>query len=390
MSPLTTMRLVGTRELIERVKSKAFLFSTGFIILLVGAAILVPAFLDDGEEARLEVVTAVGLPDDLASQFELATDGDPVLVITEVGSPVDVRTAVEERDADVGILAGPELIIRSGEPGGSVQLLAAVLGFQGVVADLGDLGVPPDDIARLLAADVPVTALEEGTNEDDQLLAFLGVILLYVTILSYGQWVVLGVIEEKTSRVVEVVLGAVRPRHLLAGKVVGIGLLGVGQVLLIGIIALGAAALGGDQVPIPDAAPTAFFSVLLWYIVGFAIYGVMFAAAGALASRQEEAGNATMPFTILLTIGYIISFSAVEEANLVVRILSFLPPFSPITMQLRMVNGDAAAWEVVLALALAAGMIYVVIRLGERFYRGAILGQGRKLNWREAWRSAEA
>jgi ABC-2 type transport system permease protein len=116
----------------------------------------------------------------------------------------------------------------------------------------------------------------------------------------------------------------------------------------------------------------------------------MFAAAGALASRQEEAGNAALPFTILLTIGYLLSFSAIESPNLVVRILSFLPPFAPISMQLRMVSGDAAVWEVLLSLALALAMIYAVIRVGERFYRGAVLGQGSKLKWREAWRSAES
>lgn len=389
MSPLTTMRLVAVRELVERAKSRAFLLSTGFILVLVAAAILLPAILDDDGAGKLEVVASVPITTDVVAQFEAATDGDPTLEIAMRANPAEVEAALEEGEADVGIIAGPEVIIRSGEPGSDVQLLASVLAFQGAVSGLTDLGLTLEDIAPLLSADVPITALEEGASDEDFVLAAAGVILLYVTILTYGQWVVLGVVEEKTSRVVEVVLGAVRPRHLLAGKVFGIGLLGVGQVILIGLIALGAASLGGDSVPIPDAAPTAFATVLLWYIIGFAIYGVMFAAAGALASRQEEAANATFPFTILLTVGYFISFSAVEESNLVVRLLSFLPPFSPITMQLRMVNGDAAVWEVAVSLALAVAMVYLVIRLGERFYRGAILGQGSKLKWREAWRSAE-
>ncbi|NNL96990.1 MAG: ABC transporter permease [Acidimicrobiia bacterium] len=389
MSPLTTMRLVAVRELVERAKSRAFLLSTGFILVLVTAAILLPAILGDDGENVLEVATAIPISSDVVAQFEAATDGDPSLVVEVKANAAEVETALEDREADVGIIAGPEVLIRSGDPGANVQLLTNVLAFQKAVAGLSDLGLTVEDIAPLLAADVPITALEEGASDEDFVLAAAGVILLYVTILTYGQWVVLGVVEEKTSRVVEVVLGAVRPRHLLAGKVIGIGLLGVGQVILIGVIALGAASLGGESVPIPDAAPTAFATVLLWYIVGFAIYGVMFAAAGALASRQEEAANATFPFTILLTVGYFISFSAVEESNLVVRLLSFLPPFAPITMQLRMVNGDAAVWEVAVSLALAVAMVYLVIRLGERFYRGAILGQGSKLKWREAWRSAE-
>jgi len=390
MKAWPTITLVAIRELVERVKSKAFIFSTAFIMLLVVGAIVVPALVGDEGPAEFDVTTAIPLSEAALDQFEAASGGDPVLTVTVVGDDGKVRTAVEAGEADTGVISGPELLIASGEPGASARLLASAIGFDQAVAMLDAEGISLQDLAPLLEADIPITALEEGTNPEDDALAFIGVILLYVTILTYGQWVVFGVIEEKSSRVVEVVLGAVLPRHLLAGKVIGIGLLGVGQVIVIGIIALVAATLGGESVPIPDAAPTAFFAVLLWYIVGFGIYGVMFAAAGALASRQEEAGNAALPFTILLTIGYLLSFSAIESPNLVVRILSFLPPFAPISMQLRMVSGDAAVWEVLLSLALALAMIYAVIRVGERFYRGAVLGQGSKLKWREAWRSAES
>ncbi len=386
----TTIGLVAIRELVERVKSKAFIFSTAFILLLVVAAIVIPAFVEDDGPGTLVVVSSSPLSGTVVERFEASSGGDPVLELTVAADDTAIRAAVEIGDADVGVVSGPELVISSGEPRGSVTLLASVLGFDTAIAQLDEQGISLSDLAPLLEADVPVTALKEGTNPEDEVLAFFGVILLYVTILTYGQWVVLGVIEEKSSRVVEVVLGAVQPRHLLAGKVIGIGLLGVGQVIIIGLIALAASAFGGDSVSIPDAAPTAFLAALLWYVIGFGIYGVMFAAAGALASRQEEAGNAALPFTILLTIGYLASFSAIEEPNLLVRILSFLPPFAPVSMQLRMVSGDAAWWEVLVSLALAIAMIYGVIRVGERFYRGAVLGQGRKLKWREAWRSAES
>jgi ABC-2 type transport system permease protein len=385
----TTVVLVAVRELVERVKSKAFIISTAFILLIVVAAIVIPAFVGDDGPDTLEVVASKPLSETVIERFEAASGGDPTLEVSLAADDAAIRASVEAGTADVGLVTGPELIISSGEPGNSVTLLASVLGFDTAIAQLDEQGISLTDLAPLLEADVPVTSLKEGTDPEDAVLVFFGVILLYVTILTYGQWVVFGVIEEKSSRVVEVVLGAVQPRHLLAGKVIGIGLLGVGQIIVIGLIALVATTLGGDSVSIPDAAPTAFFAALLWYIVGFGLYGVMFAAAGALASRQEEAGNAALPFTILLTIGYLVSFSAVEEPNLLVRVLSFLPPFAPVSMQLRMVSGDAAWWEVVVSLALAVAMIYGVIRVGERFYRGAVLGQGSKLKWREAWRSAE-
>lgn len=389
MTAWQTTRLVAVRELVERAKSKAFIFSTIFILLLVVAAIVIPTLVDDDSPGELTVASSVPLEAALIDQFEQASGGDPTLVNEIYGSDAEVRTAVDAGEVGAGIVAGPEIIIPSGSPSDSVRLLATVIRFEQAVADLADRGISIEDISPLLGAEVPITPLKPAPDPEDEALGFFGVILLYVTILTYGQWVVLGVIEEKTSRVVEVILGAVQPRHLLAGKVAGIGLLGAGQVLVVGLIALAAAGFGGDEVPIPDAAPTAFLAVLLWYLVGFGIYGVMFAAAGALASRQEEAGNAALPFTVLLTIGYLVSFSALDNPNLLVRVLSFLPPFAPITMQLRMVNGDAVLWEVVLALALSFAMIYGVIRVGERFYRGAVLGHGRKLRWREAWRSAE-
>jgi ABC-2 type transport system permease protein len=385
----STIILIAVRELVERVKSKAFLISTAFILLAVVAAIVLPALLDDDTPGQLRLASVSPISDTVEARFEAASGNDPELVVTLAPDDEAVIASVEAGTADVGLVDGPELVISRGEPDGAVTLLAGTLGFEQAFVELAEKGISLADLSPLLDADLPVVALQEGTDPEEAALAFIGVILLYVTILTYGQWVVFGVIEEKASRVVEVVLGAVQPRHLLAGKVIGIGLLGVGQVVVIGLVALAATALGGDTVSIPDAAPTAFFAALLWYVVGFGIYGVMFAAAGALASRQEEAGNAALPFTILLTIGYLASFSAVEEPSLLVRILSFLPPFAPVSMQLRMVNGDAAAWEVLVSLALAMAMIYGVIRVGERFYRGAVLGQGGKLKWREAWRSAE-
>lgn len=389
MNSVRTIRLVAVRELTERVKSKAFLFSTGFVVLLVAAAILVPPLFDSDDAEELTVASSVPVPQALAIQFETASGGDPTLGVDNYASPEAVRGAVEAGDADVGLVDGPELIISSGSPNANVQLLAGLLASTRLIEELDTLGVPPEQIVSLLADGVPVAVLEEGDDENDTALGFIGVILLYVTILSYGQWVVLGVIEEKANRVVEVVLGAMQPRQLLAGKVIGIGVLGVAQLILIAGIGL-VAVSAGDQIELPDATATAVASVFLWFVLGFGIYGVMFAAAGALASRQEDAGNATFPFTILLTIGYFVSFTAVEEPNIVVRVLSYLPPFAPITMQLRMVNGDAAPWEVLLSVSLAVIAVYGIIRLGERFYRGAILGQGTRMKWREAWRSAQA
>ena len=224
-------------------------------------------------------------------------------------------------------------------------------------------------------------------EEADVAVAIFGVIVLFMSIIFGGQVILMGTVEEKNSRVVEVVLGTLRPRHLLAGKVIAIGMVTFAEVALTIGTFLALVAAGG-AFELPEASGRAAVITLVWLLLGFALYSTVYGAAGAMVRSHENPANAAGPLNLVVGIGYMIGLiSASSGENLVLRIASLLPPTAPITMPVRMVWGEAAMWEIVLSMALVAVSAYGLIRLAGRAYAGALLRTG-KVRWREAWRAA--
>jgi ABC-2 type transport system permease protein len=223
-------------------------------------------------------------------------------------------------------------------------------------------------------------------EEADRVLASLAVVILFLALAATGQMIAEGVAEEKRSRVVEVVLGTVAPRHLLVGKAAAIGLIGLVEVLLL-VGAVAAAGVALDAFALPRATTGALVAVIGWFVVGFVFYATVYGAAGALVAPHENSGNATFPVTLLLMIGYFAGLSAPGGHSVFVQVLSLLPPSAPLTMPLRIVFGDAAGWEIILSPVLTLAAAYGMIRLGARLYAGALMRGGR-VRWRDAWRNA--
>jgi ABC-2 type transport system permease protein len=226
-------------------------------------------------------------------------------------------------------------------------------------------------------------------DEADSVIGFVGVILLFMAIIMTGQVILLGVAEEKNSRVAEVVLGAMPPRYLLVGKVISIGLLGLAEVLLTAAIVLAAGRVF-DTFELPSATAGGIAIVVLWFVLGFSFYATVYAAAGALVARHQNASNAAGPINVVLMIGYFIgvaSASATAGDNIILRIASLTPPLAPVTMPLRMIRGEAAIWEIWLTIVLVVAATYGMIRLGERVYSGGLLRSG-KVGVREALRDS--
>ena len=226
-------------------------------------------------------------------------------------------------------------------------------------------------------------------NEANELLGFLGVIIMFTAILMTGQVLLIGVAEEKNSRVAEVVLGAMRPRMLLLGKVISIGLIGLFEVLLTGALVL---VVGGslDTIELPAATGGAIAIVVLWFLLGFGFYATVYAAAGSLVARHQNAANAAGPINIVVMVGYFIGVISSGEQlgqNLVLRIASLTPPLAPTTMPLRMIQGTAEVWEVVVSITLIVLAAYLMILVAERVYSGGLLMSG-KTRIREAFRNA--
>ncbi len=200
----------------------------------------------------------------------------------------------------------------------------------------------------------------------------------------------MGVVEEKSSRVVELILSTLRPRHLLAGKILGLGLLGLGQLLLIGVVGIGLGAASGALDVNGDVIAAAVLA-LAWFVVGYAFYAAAFACAASLVSRQEDLQSVISPLTIVLMVGFFVSFAVLDDPDgTFATVVSFIPPFAPMTMPPRIALGEASTVEVVGALAVTVGATALLIPLAARIYRGGVLRMGGAIKLREAWRSARA
>ena len=180
-----------------------------------------------------------------------------------------------------------------------------------------------------------------------------GIILMFIGIFTYGTWVLTGVVEEKQSRVVEVVLTTVRPRDLLMGKVLGIGLLALVQLLVLVAAGIAAAQLSG-RLELPPTTAGAAIQLVTWFILGFAFYSTAMGFLGSLASRVDEASNASLPVTMTVTLSYLVSILLVtqEPNGLVANLLTFFPPSAPMVVPLRAALDAIPAWQVVVSILL--------------------------------------
>jgi ABC-2 type transport system permease protein len=197
------------------------------------------------------------------------------------------------------------------------------------------------------------------------------------------------VVEEKATRVVEVLLATVRPVQLLAGKVIGIGLVGLLQLLLIGAIGLAlAVALG--TITLPAGALGTIGIVLLWFVLGYAFYASLFAVAGAVVSRQEELQNSTTPLTLVLVASFFVAITSAfgSSTTPLAMVCTYLPMTAPLIVPLRIATGDITAWQVGLTLAIMLASTVVVVLLASRVYAGAILRTGARVKLKDAWRAA--
>jgi ABC-2 type transport system permease protein len=239
---------------------------------------------------------------------------------------------------------------------------------------------------------VAVTALDPDAEADGQrvVVAIIGTAVLYSLLILFGQFVAQGVVEEKASRVVELLLATMKPWQLLAGKILGLGVLGLGQIVVIAGIGVGGA-LGFDLVDIPGDLVGTAISVVAWFVLGYAFYAAIFAVAASLVSRQEDLGTVIMPTTLVLVAAFVVGIQAsANPGGTLAIVTSYLPGLSPLVMPVRQAAGEVAWWEIGLAVLLMLAAIALVVRLGGRIYAGALLRTGGKTKIREALRAERA
>ncbi|MCF6744163.1 ABC transporter permease [Blastococcus sp. KM273128] len=377
------VRLVAGREISARLRDKNFIVSSVVIlVVLIGLLGFQVAVSSGGESTRIGVVgSSAGLERALEAQGD-ALDVD--VSIVDLADEAAARTAVEADEVDGALLAGgaePELLVRQSAGGSLSAVVQGAVGQLAVSEQLAEAGVP-----ALEVPEVAVTALEPDADADGQrvVAAIIGVGILYGLLIMFGQFVAQGVVEEKASRVVELLLATMRPWHLLAGKILGLGLLGLAQIVLVAVVGV-AGALTFDIVDVPGELIGTAVSVVAWFVLGYAFYAAVFAVAASLVSRQEDLGSVLTPTTLVLVAAFVVGLQAASDPTSALAVVtSYVPGLSPLVMPVRQAAGEVAAWEVALSVALMVVAIVAVVRLGGRIYAGALLRTSGKTKLREA------
>lgn len=391
MTGLRQVWLVARREIRERLRSPVFFVSLGVMVVSVLAFALVPSLMGGGSaDVGLAGRVPAGLSSTLRAQGEIA---GTELHVRDFDTVAAGEQAVRDGEVDVLVVDGErmEWERRADEDlravvTGAIQLLA--VSERATAAGIGE-----DDLVALLEP-VRVVSVElgqvAGRSADDETATSVLSLVLFLSVSIYGAMVLTGVIEEKSTRVVEVLLARMPPRSLLAGKVLGIGLLGLAQVAVTGIAALIAIALS-DFVDVPAARGSVIAWAVVWFVLGYALVATAYGVLGSLASRSEDASSVTGPVTVALIGAYFVSFATIGSPDaLWARVASWFPVTAPFAMPNRIAMGATSWWEPWLAAVLTVAGILGLVALGGRIYTRAILHTGGVLRIADAWRSDRA
>jgi ABC-2 type transport system permease protein len=378
-----SIRLVARREILERGRSRAYVASLLFTLTLLGVGFAIPMFVF-GTPQPIRIGLIGEHPAMLRSTLEVAgATYDREVAVSTFPDRAAAEAALLDQRVDVAVDVPPsltspgEMVVRDRVDDQARTIVTAAV----ITLRAGTAMLPP-----------AVTALDPQTETDTTALLFAnaGIILMFLGIFSYGTWVLSGVVEEKQSRVVEVVLSSVRARDLLMGKVLGIGILALGQLVVIVGAGLLASQLTG-RFALPETTPQTLVQFTVWFILGFVLYSTALGFLGSLASRMEEASNATLPVTTVAMISYFIGllFVTDQPRSLVAQVMTFLPPSAVMVVPLRAALDAIEPWEIVVAGALTIAAIYALFVIGGRVYSGAVLQSGGRVRLRDAWRAAD-
>jgi ABC-2 type transport system permease protein len=337
---------------------------------------------------------AIGVVGSLSPDFEhlLVAAGtankDKVRFVTET-SVAETKSSLRSGKLAFAIVNGDEVLLwepaaLASSPADPV-LVNDAAEYLGVLKAYQNAKLTPAQAADLdNSKSAPVRTLQAGSSRLSHTAPVIGIVLLFVMLTQYCTWILIGVMQEKASRVVEVLLATVRPIQLLGGKVLGIGLVALGQAGLVVAFALlladgvGSSLLKGDE-------PIALAAELCWLVLGYAFYCWVYAAAGSTAERQDQVQTLALPLSIPILIGYIYSITVASSGNpsTLFKVLAYLPPTAPFCMSVLVGLGQATWWEfvasVLISIAATAGMAVVAARI----YRRAVLRTGGRVRLRE-------
>ncbi|MBM6401701.1 ABC transporter permease [Phycicoccus sonneratiae] len=381
--------LVARREVVVKLTDRAFLLGTVFTVVVIAAFMGWQAW-DAGRTTTYSVAATAA---DRSMAERLATDAtgvdDTVAVeVTDAADPAAARALVREGDADAWLHRDGGtwvLTTDSEEEDALTGVTREVVRQAALEQQASDLGTTAE---QLQAGSTVTTSLLTGDAERAGLasgIAFAFAFLFYIATLTFGITLANSVVEEKQSRIVEIIATSIPVRQLLVGKIIGNSALAIAQMVLFAAVGL----VGLSLTPYSSfvtavSGPVVWF--LVFFVAGFVALAALWAVAGALASRTEEVQSTATPLTMLVMAVFFGSLFLDGAAKVVV---SYLPPFSAVLMPTRLLEGTAQWWEALVALALLLVAAGAVVRVAERLYRRSLLQTGGKLSMRQAWSAPE-
>ena len=399
MNALVTIGLLAEREVRQRLRSKLFVGTTGVLAVLLTALAAVPGLLglfDPEDPAGTEVAAE---PDPVRLGVLGSLTGEQLAALEATFGPVETialadreaaEAALEDEEGGVAAVIEPGERVLAAPGSGLLQTGQAIAGRAAealAVAEL--LADDPAQVGAILARpSLPVETIGDTDPAEAfarVVIANLGVVFLFAVLIMYSSMIINGVIEEKGSRVVELLVAAVPVRWLMTGKLIGLGVVGLGQTLvLFGPPIVVLVVTLGDA--IPPGVGVLGLAVAGWFVVGYALYAVMAAGLGALVSRPEEAQAVLTPANVLMIGGYFAGFAAVNAPTSTWAVVASFVPFSaPYAMLVRQALAEPAWWEVALAAAGALATAALLTVLAARIYEGGILRVGARVRLAEAW-----
>jgi ABC-2 type transport system permease protein len=382
--------LVAGREIRERVRGRLFRVVTVILFAVVTAAVVIPTF-HGGTTVRRRVGVVAGSASLNAELKDLAKNEGLSVELVNEPDPSQARAALSAGRLDMVVDGTGKILVKdpisvddTSDAARYVRAVSATLGAQRAFTQAG---LTPQQAATVAGAKpLPIESLQPGkkTRTTAETTALLGVILIFIVLTQYLTWTLMGVMEEKASRVVEVLLATVRPIQLLAGKVIGIGAVALAQAVALVAFALVLAEAVGSSL-VHGAAPLVVAATLAWLILGYAFYSWVYAAAGSLAERQDQVQSLALPLSAPLIFGYIVSLIGVSSGNasLLVKVLAYLPPTAPFAMPTLVGFGEATWWQFLLSVMLTLVCTIVVAFAAARVYRTAVLQTGGRVRLRK-------
>ncbi len=381
--------LVARREVRERVKGRTFRIGTLVILVAVAAAVTIPVLRKGHNVQHVGIVGTLSAPLRATVVAVGPALGTKVTLVPEA-SVAAAKRALATGRLELVLVGTQRILVNQGlEPSdtSTTALLVRVISSSvSLQAGLVKAGLSPVQALRLAnPPPLPVQSLKPAPhNQTARTTAIYGLILTYVLLTQFGTWLLMGVVEEKSSRVIEVLLSTLRAGQLLAGKVIGIGAVALLQAALIVGVALGLAEAVGSPL-IHGTAAAEVASSLLWVVLGYAFYCWVYAAGGSLADRQEQIQSLAFPLQLPILFGYIVSITAIgsSEPSSLIKVLAYVPPTAPFAMPVMVAQGAVTWWGFTVSVALMLVAIIVVQRLASAVYRRAILRTGGRVHLRQ-------